>query len=58
MDKSAVELSSELYEKLYLLKTQAWKSQLFGENLEARSIHSTSNATQGGAIWTIVRRTE
>jgi hypothetical protein len=36
VDKSAAELSSELYEKLYLLKTQAWKSQLFGENLEAR----------------------
>jgi hypothetical protein len=37
MDKRAAEFNSELYEKPCLLKTQAWKSQLFGENMKERS---------------------
>jgi hypothetical protein len=36
MDKSVAELSSELYEKLYSLKTQTWKDKLFGEDIQAR----------------------
>jgi len=57
MDKSAAELSSELFEKLYLLKIQDWNSQLFGENLEVRSEDFTSNAARGN-IQAVVRNTE
>jgi hypothetical protein len=57
MDKNAAELSSELQEKFYLLKTQEWNSQLFGENLEVRNKGFTSNAAQGN-MRAVVRRTE